>query len=219
MELADLPFGKSTLVFRHATGTVLDTAKRSETHVSGSGGGGMSFHGGQGGRTDPVTISSSTTTRHDIWIKDEETGKDRPIQLSGVDMPLRTGQRITMISVGEERDGKEPEGWWYATVVNHDAGRCWDVAKGEVFVNRRGFGGVARLYRWWFFALVPLVIGGCSIVIASTDSIAVAFLAVAVLGVSFARLRKLPDGDLIDRHLAELGQTVLEQGETGPAGR
>lgn len=217
MELAELQFGKSTLVFGHDTGTVLDTAKRSVTRVSGGGGGGMTFHGGQGG-TAPVTISSSATTKHDIWIKDEETGKDRPIQLSGVDLPLRTGQRITAIYVGERRDAKEPDSWFYAMVVNHDAGRCWNVEKGHVFVNQRGFGGVARLYRWWFFALVPLVIGGCSVVVSYTDSIAVALLAAAVLGVSFARLRKLPDGDLIDGHLTELGKTVLEQGAAAGPG-
>ena len=74
MELADLEFGKRTLVFRQYTGAVLDTSKWSETHVSGGGGGGMSFQGGQG-KTAPVSISSSTSTQHDIWIKDEETGK------------------------------------------------------------------------------------------------------------------------------------------------
>ena len=217
MELADLEFGKSTLVFSEYTGAVLDTSKRSETHVSGGGGGGMSFQGGQG-KTAPVSIRSSTTTKHDIWIKDEETGKDRPIQLSGVDMPLRTGQRITVIHVGEKRDGKELNGWWTAMVVNHDAGRFWTVKGGRVLVSDHGFGGAGRLYALYGFVLVPIVIGGCSVVVSYTDSIAVAFLAAAVLVVAGLRLKQLPSDDLIDSHLSELGRAVLRDGAAASDG-
>ena len=218
MELADLEFGKRTLVFRQYTGAVLDTSKWSETHVSGGGGGGMSFHGGQG-KTAPVSIGSSTSTQHDIWIKDEETGKDRPIQLSGVDMPLRTGHRITVISVAERRDGKEPGDWWYAMVVNHDAGRFWPVNRGVFLTDQAGLGGTAgRKVLYTLALIVSIVFGGCSLFVAqgpgegSADFGLYFVFAAAALGFSLWKVMKIPKPELIDRHLSELGRAVLRQG-------
>lgn len=109
-----------TIEFKSLTGVVLESDKRSETKISASGGGG--HIGPNGGSISNVSISSSTTTLHEFWIRTED-GSERDVQLKGVDIPLRAGQKITLISAGKKGDTKT----WYATLINHNANKRWSV--------------------------------------------------------------------------------------------
>ena len=110
--------------FWQVTGEVLGSNKYSETHVSSSGGGG--YVGQHGGHVSAPTIHSSTVTNHEFWIKTED-GLEKPIKLRGIDVPLRPGQKITLISAGR----KEAGSGWYSILVNHSAGKHWFINSAE----------------------------------------------------------------------------------------
>src|SRR3989442_6365069 len=62
---------------------------------------------------------------HLIAVKQEfflltEDGREVPIQLSGVDIPVRDGQTVTMIAGGVRPDGRD--NYWVRMAV-HDTGR------------------------------------------------------------------------------------------------
>lgn len=104
--------------FWKVTGEVLGSDKYSETHITSSGGGG--YVGQNGGHVSAPTINSSTVTNHEFWIKTED-GLEKAIKLRGSDIPLRPGQKITLISAGIESSG------WYSILVNHSAGKHWII--------------------------------------------------------------------------------------------
>lgn len=84
------------LIISTQTGVVADSQKWSETHVSSSNGGG--YVSREGGYISAPTINSSSSTKHEFWLELED-GTEKPIRLSDVDIPLRVGQKITMISI------------------------------------------------------------------------------------------------------------------------
>ncbi|MBI3285315.1 MAG: hypothetical protein HYZ65_10780 [Burkholderiales bacterium] len=106
--------------FWHVTGEVIGSNKYSETHVSSSGGGG--YVGKHGGHVSAPQIHSTVVTNHEFWIKTPD-GKEKDIKLAGVNIPLRVGQKITLISVGRKAAGSG----WYAILVNHSAGKHWFI--------------------------------------------------------------------------------------------
>ena len=121
-----------------------------------------------------------------------------------------------MISVAERRDGKEPGDWWYAMVVNHDAGRFWPVNRG-VFLADVLAGTTGRKVLYILALIVSIVFGGCSLFVAQgagegSDFGLYVVFAAAALAFSLWRLMKIPKDELIDSHLSELGRAVLRQG-------
>ena len=116
--------GSKSLTFWEIRGEVLTSQKHSETHVSSSGGGG-SISEGRGYVSAP-TVHSTVLTKHEFWIRtpDEE---EVPIKLTGVDIPLRSGQDISLICVRESQS----DGGRYCTLVNRSAGRHWSINSGS----------------------------------------------------------------------------------------
>lgn len=114
--------------FWRITGEVLGSDKYSETHVSVSSSGGGGYVGPNGGYVSAPTVnsSSSTVTNHEFWIKTED-GLEKDIKLRGVDIPLRPGQKITLISAGRKGAGSG----WYSILVNHSAGKHWFINSAE----------------------------------------------------------------------------------------
>ncbi|EPO3011086.1 hypothetical protein [Vibrio cholerae] len=110
--------------FWQVTGEVLGSNKYSETHVSVSSSGGGGYVGPNGGHVSAPTVhsSSSSITNHEFWIKTED-GLEKDIKLRGVDIPLRPGQKITLISAGRKGSGNG----WYSILVNHSAGKHWFI--------------------------------------------------------------------------------------------
>jgi len=107
--------------FSAVNGTVHGHHKRGDTIVEGSGGGGYDGH------TRPVSVSSRVVVKQDFFVE-EDSGRQTPVQLSGQDIPLTDGQRVTMISGGTDK-GKR---WTH--LVNHSAQLYWNLndAKGLV---------------------------------------------------------------------------------------
>lgn len=103
------------------TGVVIGTEKRSETHVSSSGGGG--FVGRDGGPVSAPTIRSLVTTKHEFWLK-LDNGAEKPFCLSDVDIPLTAGQKISMISV---KNADSDDEYWCG-LFNHNAREYGEIS-------------------------------------------------------------------------------------------
>ncbi|MBO0399812.1 hypothetical protein ACK36F_07690 [Aeromonas veronii] len=114
--------------FWQVTGEVLGSNKYSETHVSVSSSGGGGYVGPNGGHVSAPSVhsTSSTITNHEFWIKTED-GLEKDIKLRGVDVPLRPGQKITLISAKR----KGADNGWYSILVNHSAGKHWFINSAE----------------------------------------------------------------------------------------
>lgn len=125
---------KETALFSDRIGTVIRSTKRSETHVSSSGGGGYLDKGT--GYVAPATISSTVVTRHEFWVRTDE-GVDVPVQLTDVDIPLAEGQRISLVygalGIGTTRWMRRPRRAANAStprmvqLINHSSQQSWTL--------------------------------------------------------------------------------------------
>lgn len=111
----------TSIRFWKMTGEVISTQKYSDTHLSSSGGGGYVNQGGSGYISAPK-IHSRVVTQHEFWLKTED-GQEVDIKLSDFDIPLREGQKITIISAGNAKGSNG----WYSVLVNHNAGQHWFI--------------------------------------------------------------------------------------------
>ncbi|HET7624535.1 MAG TPA: hypothetical protein VFM25_04660 [Verrucomicrobiae bacterium] len=94
-------------------GEVIDEKKWSSTHVSGSGG---NYNVGSG-QINPVTISSSTATHDQFFLRGED-GQEMAVELVNSGLALRKGHRISVawgIIKGNERGQ-------YIAAYNHNTG-------------------------------------------------------------------------------------------------
>lgn len=133
-----------TIEFWDITGTVSDTSKFSETHVWSSGGGGHT--GPNGGHVSPVSIHSKSITNHEFWIHTDD-GRQVDIQLRDVNIPLRKGQRISMI-YAQKLNAKSGRA---ALLVNHSAQKHWPINTAAELNNKIRIDKISGL---------SLVIGG-----------------------------------------------------------
>ena len=77
-----------------------------------------------GSETVAPDIESYAVPRHEFWIKSTD-GVEYDFQLRDVDIPLRDGQKITVISAVSVGTGKVNP----AVMVNHTAGKHWYIDK------------------------------------------------------------------------------------------
>ena len=112
------------VVFWSITGEVIGNNKYSETHSSVSVSAGRNSYRRNGGFD--VHSSSETITNHEFWIKTED-GLEKDITLRDANIPLRQGQKITIISAGINGAGSG----WYSILVNHSAGKHWFICSAE----------------------------------------------------------------------------------------
>ncbi|MBM0212917.1 MULTISPECIES: hypothetical protein [Pseudomonas syringae group] len=117
--MQDFTHGDKTIEFTSLVGEVIGSEKLSETHVSSSGGGG--YVGREGGHVRAAQISSTSVINHEFWVRDD-TGIEHDVKLKGQDIPLRTGQRITLIKVKHKNGSGKG---WYSIIVNHSAAKHW----------------------------------------------------------------------------------------------
>jgi hypothetical protein len=120
-----LTLGGKIFRFGSVWGDVVGSHKHSETDVWGGGGG-----AGNGAPTN-VVIRSSVTVKQEFFLTSRD-GKERPIQLSGVDIPIRDGQKITMVSASVDGDAT----FYWVRIVNHAAGRWWATRRTTDLMER-----------------------------------------------------------------------------------
>lgn len=199
--MEDFKYRGTSIQFWKITGEILGTQKYSETHVSSSGGGGYVNQGN--GYISAPTVHSRVVTQHEFWLKTED-GQEVAIKLSGFDIPLREGQKITIISAGNAGENSG----WYSVLVNHNAGQHW-------FLNN-----AARLNQKLKFAPLSItpVVAGMPALILTAILVAISwftnstFLAFVICGAFLlyalikeqARIKEVQQK--LDRHLEDLAQ-------------
>lgn len=151
--------------FGSVWGEVVGCHKHAETRVYGGGGGGTN------GNSSPVSIGSRVTVVQEFFLKPHDGGPERAVALRGVDVPIRDGQAVTMVSAKVQG----VEGYYWVRLVNHTADRVWTIAdSGDVVeglaVPWPGKGPAGRLmvafifiaplvlFRWWGLLLGPIAI-------------------------------------------------------------
>jgi len=101
--------------FYRTSGTVLDSKRSSETHVSSSGGGG--YVGRYGGTVSAPTVHSNVVTTDDFWIE-TENGNEEKISMTNKDISLRNGQKISLFHAIADHKKEGP----YILLLNHSDG-------------------------------------------------------------------------------------------------
>ncbi len=88
----------NTIEYCTVTGTVVSSKKFTETNVSISGGGASVSGYGRltSVTTNPIHVSDDSYINHEIWLTTDD-GKEKSVKLCGSDIPLREGQKITLI--------------------------------------------------------------------------------------------------------------------------
>ncbi len=128
-------YGRKTIRFGKISGEVIETQKYNETRVSSSGGGGGGFiHPKYGGivTTRSPQIHSETIVNHEFWLK-RPNGEETAIKLRGADIPLRAGQKVTVLTAGLE--GAKTSA--YSVLINHSAGKHWYITRPGDLVGTR----------------------------------------------------------------------------------
>jgi len=144
--MQDLILRNKTIKFWKVTGEVIGNQKYSETHVSSSGGGG--FVSNSGGYVEAPSVNSTTILNQDFWIRTED-GQEIPIQLKDSDIPLRIGQKISVIYSRRE----ESDSGWASTLVNHSANRYWHINNYEVLSEYLKVGILLKNHKLRFFLM------------------------------------------------------------------
>ena len=168
----DFHCGKKAIEFSDVTGTVLTTKTTAIPHIWSSGGGGVLR---EGNYIAPPTIHSSVITAHEFWIQ-QDNGVQVPIRLSGANIPLAEGQRVSVIcaklvpqyqtDIVMNVDGVHVKGAWplckvpedkerYAILVNYNAWRHWFIKDAKTLVKE------FKLcpYNWMSLFIVVAIVG------------------------------------------------------------
>lgn len=137
------PFGQEGWL-NGVYGTVVDTKKWSETHVSSSGGGGY-VHPKHGGLVRAAQVHSTVETKGELWIK---TAAGKEVQIFG-DIPARPGHRVGVIWGGPKGKKGSDIYWINETTNKHDIIRSQIV---NDFIEKK-----SEKESWWFrFAFIML---------------------------------------------------------------
>lgn len=101
------------------TGEVVEEKKWATTQVTG-GGGGYNMGSGQ---QNPVSITSTTTTHDQFFLRDD-AGQERAFEIAGGGLALRKGHRITVLWGLIKGNQTGP----YLAVYNHTTGSLSELA-------------------------------------------------------------------------------------------
>ncbi|WP_064118565.1 hypothetical protein [Pseudomonas fluorescens] len=94
--------GDVTVDFTVLSGEVVGSEKMSETHITSTGGNGQFDSNGQ---PIAVHINSVMVINHEFWIRTAD-GIEHDVNFRGLDIPLRSGQDISLISA-VSKDGEK----------------------------------------------------------------------------------------------------------------
>lgn len=137
----------------YRTGDVVGSGKRSDTYVSGGG----SVREGTGS----VSISSTVVVQQEFFLR-EDNGEETPVQISGFDIPIRDGQRVTMIYVAR----KNVDSGWGGRLVNLNANKFFKTNRPRRLLKLLGLRGetstgtgITWLILSLFFTLIALAGG------------------------------------------------------------
>lgn len=143
------------------TGEVKDSRKWTSTEVSGEGGGGGGYVQGGSGyvSTQPVNITSTTTTHDQLFVQGSD-GKEICVETSDANLQVRPGHIVSV--VWGIKKGKDQGYYW--TIFNHNTEKTNWLDVSSSFSPR--FFGQGRF--WWVMAVLVGVFGAL-LMAGSTD--------------------------------------------------
>jgi len=149
--------GNRIIEFHTFTGVVLEEKKWTTTQVSGGGGG---YNVGSG-HQNPVTISSSTTTHSQFFLRDD-AGQERAFEITDFNVAVRQGHRVTVLWGIIQGNPNGP----YLAVCNHTTG---DLTQSPSGVNALAAlpmsTGILLAYIASFFAICLYGLGIVALII------------------------------------------------------
>lgn len=107
-------FDPTMVRLTHISGTVINSQKHSETHITSSGGGG--YVGPNGGYVPAPKVQSQVQTTHEFWLR-TANGVEKQFQFSNLNVPLCLNQEVTVL-IASKPDGKQS---WVVELINHNA--------------------------------------------------------------------------------------------------
>lgn len=114
----EIKCGSKVFEFKVVTGYILSDKKHSETKVWSSGGGG--YVGRYGAFVEAPEVHSQAITCQEFWLA-SENGNEEYVQIQGADIPLREGQKVSIIYLSEK--GKPDS--YHVLLINHNANKYW----------------------------------------------------------------------------------------------
>ncbi len=113
-----------TIEYTTLTGIVTSSKKFTETNVCVSGGGATvsGFGNFTSVTTNPVYTSDDSYVNHEIWLA-IDNGKEKSVKLYSGDIPLREGQRITVVYI----KNKGITDAMPAAIINHNNKKKYKV--------------------------------------------------------------------------------------------
>lgn len=160
--MESISHGNTSVRLWTRSGRVTDSNKRTSVVSSGSG----------------ENLNVSSITKHDIWIR-EEDGTEVPIQVAGADIPLRIGQRISVVAAA--LDGEE-DGHAVA-LVNHSSGQ-WSRTLSEENV-RSLFRVTTHWAVGWVVLAVSFLVLGIGSSAPETSSVHLLSVASPLCGIAY----------------------------------
>lgn len=100
MATKTLKISKNTLSINTQKGIVVSVKKWSETNINSEGGGGyVTSVGGQiTGQINPTKIFSNSSTKTEVWVKDQDSGSDKCLTLKH-DIAVLEGHEVEYVEV------------------------------------------------------------------------------------------------------------------------
>ncbi len=203
-----LSIGRNSIVFSTTTGEVLGSNKHSETHVHASGGGGYINSQG-GGYVAPPQITSTTINTHEFWLR-LPNGKEQSVTLKNVQIPLRTGQKVSLISgfLNKADYGK------YLKLINHNELKAWNILSDESIVdeyklagNYKFLGFLAYLFGAIFTFFIVYALKEYGFLGRKTASVVVSSIIIFVV----LLFSSLPAASLEERRYKPFFKTMLDE--------
>ena len=128
----DEPFSffERQFYFFAVSGEVLDTQKRTQTHLQAShsahyssGGFVLNGYGSYGSRGGAhMSINSHNTTEHEFWMLLDD-GKEAPFSFGNSHIPMRAGQRLTLFFMRESSNNQG----YMCSLYNHASGHYHEI--------------------------------------------------------------------------------------------
>lgn len=143
------------------TGEVKDSRKWTSTEVSGEGGGGGGYVQGGSGyvSTQPVNITSTTTTHDQLFVQGSD-GKEICVETSNANLQVRPGHTVSVVWIIKKGKDRGP----YCVVYNHNTEQTRWLYVSSSFSP--WFFGQGRF--WWLMTVLVGVFGAL-LMAGSTD--------------------------------------------------
>ncbi len=124
---SDLQLAGTTVSFGGFTGRTRGVRRWSDSYVHAASTGGQMI--GSAYSQNAMQVHTMVTHKMEFFVTDD-TGRQHPVQVSGCDIPLADGQRVTVVTAGVATGGT-----WPAVLADHDSSQSYLLSDKALAVN------------------------------------------------------------------------------------